>query len=120
MIPLYALFIASLIIPPHVMAGYFPGWVLWFSLLNLLVGNGLMIWVSMMGAFRRRRYWLVLWALLNPLYWLMHSISAYKGLFQLITRPHYWEKTAHGLSHIDGTPTAGERTEHHSAILHVA
>ncbi len=102
------------------MAGYFPGWVLWFSLLNLLLGNGLMIWVSMMGAFRRRRYWLVLWALLNPLYWLMHSISAYKGLIQLITRPHYWEKTAHGLSNLDGAPTADGRTEHHSAILHLA
>ena len=100
-IPLYALFVASLILPPHVMAGWFPGWVLWFSLLNLLVGNALMIWVSMMGAFRRRRYWLVLWALLNPLYWLMHSIATYKGLFQLITRPHYWEKTAHGLTNVD-------------------
>jgi hypothetical protein len=86
---------------------FFPGWVLWFSLLNLLLGNGLMIWVSMMGAFRRRRYWLVLWALLNPLYWLMHSIAAYKALAQLITRPHYWEKTAHGLTHVDSAVVAG-------------
>ena len=102
------------------MSGYFPGWVLWFSLLNLLVGNGLMIWVSMMGAFRRRRYWLVLWALLNPLYWLLHSISAYKGLIQLITRPHYWEKTAHGLSTLDHTDPSAERPHQDGAILRVA
>ncbi len=38
------------------------------------------------------------WALLNPAYWMMHSISSYKALWQLITNPHYWEKTTHGLS----------------------
>ena len=54
----------------------------------------------MMGAFRRRRYWLVLWALLNPAYWLLHSIASYKALWQLLTRPHYWEKTTHGLTHV--------------------
>jgi cellulose synthase/poly-beta-1,6-N-acetylglucosamine synthase-like glycosyltransferase len=97
--PLYALFLASLLLPPPVLAGLFPGWVLWVSLFNLLVGNGLMIYVSMMGAFKRRNYPLVLWALLNPVYWLLHSAAAYKALWQLVTKPHYWEKTVHGLSH---------------------
>ena len=69
------------------------------SLFNLLVGNCLMIYVSMMGAFKRRNYALVLWALLNPVYWLLHSAAAYKALWQLVTKPHYWEKTVHGLSH---------------------
>jgi cellulose synthase/poly-beta-1,6-N-acetylglucosamine synthase-like glycosyltransferase len=105
-IPLYLLFLVSLFLPRATLSAYFPGWVLWFSLLNLLLGNGLMIWVSMMGAFLRRRYWLVPWALLNPLYWIMHSISAYKALFQLITRPHYWEKTTHGLTSVGHGPDA--------------
>jgi hypothetical protein len=26
------------------------------------------------------------------------SVAAYKGLWQLVTRPFYWEKTAHGIS----------------------
>ena len=97
--PLYALFVASLLLPPSTLAGLFPGWVLWVSLFNLLAGNGLMIYVSMMGAFKRRNYALVLWALLNPVYWLLHSAAAYKALWQLVTKPHYWEKTVHGLSH---------------------
>jgi cellulose synthase/poly-beta-1,6-N-acetylglucosamine synthase-like glycosyltransferase len=96
--PLYALFVASLVVPGEQLGRLFPGWVLWVSLANLLVGNALMIYVSMMGAFRRRRYPLVLWALLNPVYWLLHSIAAYKAVWQLVTRPHYWEKTTHGLS----------------------
>jgi hypothetical protein len=34
---------------------------------------------------------------LTPLYWLMMSWGAYKAVAQLITRPHYWEKTDHGM-----------------------
>jgi glycosyltransferase XagB len=97
-LPLYAVFIASLVVPSHVYSELFPGWVLWLSLLNLIVGNALMIYVCMMGAFKRGRYELVGWALLNPLYWILHSIASYKALWQLVTRPHYWEKTTHGIS----------------------
>ena len=96
--PLLALLVVSLIFSTQQISVYMPGWALWAGLVNLLVGNALMVYVSMMGAFRRRRYRLVLWALLNPLYWLLHSIAAYKALWQLIVKPHYWEKTDHGLS----------------------
>ena len=97
-LPLYAVFIASLAIPSQVYSQLFPGWVLWLSLLNLILGNALMIYICMMGAFKRERYELVGWALFNPLYWILHSIASYKALWQLITRPHYWEKTTHGIS----------------------
>ena len=96
--PLYALFGLSLFVSPETLEPYFPSWVLWISLLNLLVGNVLMVYVSMMGAFKRRRFGLVAWGALNPFYWLLHSIAAYKALWQLIRKPHYWEKTVHGLS----------------------
>jgi glycosyltransferase XagB len=108
--PLYAIFGISLLLPPDALAPYFPGWILWVSLLNLLAGNVLMIYVSMMGAFKRKRYRLVLWAVLNPLYWLLHSAASYKALWQLLVKPHYWEKTAHGLSALSGShdPAAGD------------
>ena len=31
--------------------------------------------------------------LLNPLYWVLHSIAAWRALIQLIHKPFYWEKT---------------------------
>jgi len=37
-------------------------------------------------------------SLLNPFYWLLHSFSAYKALWQLLRKPHYWEKTHHGFA----------------------
>ena len=35
---------------------------------------------------------------LMPLYWVLHSVAAWRALGQLITEPSYWEKTPHGLS----------------------
>jgi cellulose synthase/poly-beta-1,6-N-acetylglucosamine synthase-like glycosyltransferase len=96
--PLIAVFLFSMLMPSRELARLFPEWVLWVSLANLLLGNAAMVYVSMMGAFKRRRYRLVPWAIVNPAYWLLHAIASYKALWQLITRPHYWEKTLHGLS----------------------
>jgi len=78
----------------------FPDWVLFMSIFNLMVGNILMIYVNMMAVFKRRFYELILFSIANPVYWLMHSIAAYKGLYQLVVNPFYWEKTNHGLSKI--------------------
>lgn len=36
--------------------------------------------------------------LIYPLYWLLHSVAAARALWQLVTAPHYWEKTRHGVS----------------------
>ncbi|RYU86232.1 glycosyltransferase [Mucilaginibacter terrigena] len=82
----------------------FPDWVLFMSIFNLMVGNILMIYVNMIAVFKRRYYELILFAIANPIYWLMHSIAAYKGLYQLVTKPFYWEKTNHGLSKVN-SPT---------------
>jgi len=76
----------------------FPDWLIIISLVNFTLGNLIMIYTNMIAIFKRRSYALMIYALANPIYWLMHSISAYKGLHQLITKPFYWEKTNHGLT----------------------
>ncbi|MFN3300843.1 MAG: glycosyltransferase family 2 protein, partial [Sediminibacterium sp.] len=92
----------------------FPDWVLYISIFNFVAGNTLMIYVNMLAVFKRRFYELILFALVNPFYWLMHSIAAYKGLWQLIYKPFYWEKTNHGLtkmSHSSSAATAANANE---------
>jgi len=70
-----------------------------FGLINLILGNFLGIYLNCMAVFRRRFYYLLPFALLNPVYWLFfHTPAAYKALWQLFVKPHYWEKTTHGLS----------------------
>lgn len=49
------------------------------------------------GAIVRHNYDLLSYALLLPCYYALQSYAAWKGLYQLFTTPHYWEKTKHGL-----------------------
>ena len=98
---LLAIFMVYVIFDLSSIRTLFPDWVLFMSIFNLMVGNILMIYVNMMAVFKRRFYELILFAIANPIYWLMHSASAYKGLYQLIVKPFYWEKTNHGLSKIN-------------------
>ncbi|MGH7594589.1 MAG: glycosyltransferase family 2 protein [Gemmatimonadales bacterium] len=76
----------------------FPPVVLYLALFNLLIGNALAIYVNMFAVFKRRLHMLVLFSLLNPLYWVLHSVASFKALGQLFTKPYYWEKTTHGLT----------------------
>jgi cellulose synthase/poly-beta-1,6-N-acetylglucosamine synthase-like glycosyltransferase len=97
-IPSYVVTAVTLFVPGEFIASLYPVWVLWFTLLNFVIGNSIMVYLSMMGPYKRGTFGLIAWAMLNPVYWILHSIAAYKGLWQLITKPHYWEKTEHGLT----------------------
>jgi cellulose synthase/poly-beta-1,6-N-acetylglucosamine synthase-like glycosyltransferase len=77
---------------------YFPPWVVSFSLFNLLFGNAAMIYFFMLGAYKRGYYELLWHALTAPAYWALMSVAGYKGLWQLVHNPFYWEKTQHGIS----------------------
>jgi len=97
-LPLYVVTLFTILIPAEVLGQFFPVWLLWLSLVNFIIGNTVMVYLSMMGPYKRGTFNLLLWAILNPLYWILHSIASYKGLWQLLTKPHYWEKTEHGLT----------------------
>ncbi|NIJ44676.1 hypothetical protein FHR24_001115 [Wenyingzhuangia heitensis] len=77
---------------------FFPEWLIIIAIISFSIGNIIMIYMNMIAIFKRKSYSLILYAITNPIYWIMHSISAYKGLIQLITKPFYWEKTNHGLT----------------------
>jgi glycosyltransferase XagB len=98
---LLTIFIIYLIFDLSAIRTLFPDWVLFMSIFNLMVGNVLMIYVNMMAVFKRRFYELILFAIANPVYWLMHSIAAYMGLYELIVKPFYWQKTNHGISKVN-------------------
>jgi cellulose synthase/poly-beta-1,6-N-acetylglucosamine synthase-like glycosyltransferase len=76
----------------------FPGPLVLIALFNLVIGNGLMIAVNALAVGRRRTYALLPFVLLNPLYWLLHTVAAWRALYQLVRNPFHWEKTPHGLS----------------------
>src|SRR5258708_15824279 len=51
------------------------------------------------------------WGLVIRLYWIMMSMAACIVFFQLIFKPHYWEKTEHGL-HLGKKSAAGAPRPH--------
>jgi cellulose synthase/poly-beta-1,6-N-acetylglucosamine synthase-like glycosyltransferase len=97
-IPLYLVTFFTIVIPTQWLTPFFPVWLLWLTLVNFIIGNSVMVYLSMIGPYKRGTFDLILWALLNPAYWLLHSVASYKALWQLLVKPHYWEKTEHGLT----------------------
>ncbi|MBA3710808.1 MAG: glycosyltransferase, partial [Planctomycetes bacterium] len=68
----------------------------------LLIGNLLFILIAALAGRRpgQRGMW---WAALtSPVYWVLISIGAWKGVWQLLVKPHFWEKTVHGLDEEHG------------------
>lgn len=80
----------------------FPGVIFYLGAICLFIGNFAFTYMNVAGALRRGYYGMVKYALLSPLYWGLASIGAWKGFWQLLTRPHFWEKTEHGL--FEGVP----------------
>jgi len=103
---LYGSYFVWLFTRTHLFDPLFPDYLLFPSLLNLIIGNAFFIYINALGTFKRRLFRLIPWALTSPVYWLLQAVAGYKGAKQLFTNPFYWEKTAHGISKF----TAAERT----------
>jgi glycosyltransferase XagB len=88
--------------------------VIYMAMFNLFVGNGLLIYLTMIAPFRRKWTDLAPWGLTVVGYWVLMSIAAYKALFQLISNPFYWEKTQHGLSKHTADEVAGASAQEES------
>lgn len=67
------------------------------ALFDLIAGNVIMIAINMLAAVRDRGWGWAAFAVLNPLYWILHSWASWRALIQLVRNPFYWEKTPHGL-----------------------
>jgi cellulose synthase/poly-beta-1,6-N-acetylglucosamine synthase-like glycosyltransferase len=97
---MWLLLLAYVFLRPFVGPFYhtlFPMPVLYMGTMCLVFGNFFYTYTHLFGCIDRGRYGLVKWTLLIPLYWMLTSVAACVALQQLIFKPHYWEKTQHGL-----------------------
>ncbi len=81
-----------------ILSSLFPGPIYYMGAFSLFFGNFAFTYMNVAGAMRRGYYDLVKYALLSPVYWVLMSIAGWRGFIQLLTKPHYWEKTIHGLA----------------------
>lgn len=105
----WGLMVIWLIFYPAWIQMFFPGLIYYIAVIQLVLGNFIFIYMNIVGTYYVIRdcavkksqpfsYGLIRSGLLTPLYWVLMSVAAYKALFQLIVKPHYWEKTLHGLT----------------------
>jgi cellulose synthase/poly-beta-1,6-N-acetylglucosamine synthase-like glycosyltransferase len=76
----------------------FPHSLLLLCLFNLLAGNGAFTYLIMLAPIRRGWLDLIPFSFTLFGYWILISLAAYKGLWQLLRDPFFWEKTQHGVS----------------------
>jgi len=75
----------------------YPMWIFYMAVTSLVFGNFLFLYYYMVGAAKRNHWSIIKYVFLVPLYWAAVSLAAYKAIIQLVFKPHYWEKTHHGL-----------------------
>ncbi len=75
----------------------FIGPVFYLGFTALVLGNFMYLYYYMIGNAKREQWSLIKYCYLIPIYWLMMSIAAWKAFYQIMVKPHYWEKTTHGL-----------------------
>lgn len=75
----------------------YPTSIFYMGLITLVVGNFLYLYNYMLGCARRGYWHLIGYAWFIPIYWLLMSFAAWKAVYQIFIKPHYWEKTTHGL-----------------------
>lgn len=94
---LWGLFLLWVTLDPAWLGPLFSG--IWgqLALVNLIVVNAMVVWLNLFACTRRGRERLAFWALLNPVYWLLHSAASYMATWELIRKPWHWQKTQHGL-----------------------
>jgi glycosyltransferase involved in cell wall biosynthesis/O-antigen/teichoic acid export membrane protein len=81
---------------------FFPSFILYLGVFSFVVGNFLYLYYYLIGCAKRGQFGLIKYALLVPFYWLGMSVAAWRAVYEIMVKPHYWAKTVHGL-HLGGT-----------------
>ncbi len=89
-------FAARTVVAP-IIEPFFPPAVLYIGVVSLIFGNFFYIYAYLIGLAKRKEFRVMKFVFLVPLYWLGMSVAAWKALYELFVKPHYWQKTNHGL-----------------------
>jgi cellulose synthase/poly-beta-1,6-N-acetylglucosamine synthase-like glycosyltransferase/glycosyltransferase involved in cell wall biosynthesis/O-antigen/teichoic acid export membrane protein len=92
-----AYFLLHKYVGPQIEALY-PTYIFYMAVFSAVFGNFLYLYYYMIGAAKRGQWGIIKYIFLVPFYWLLTSVGAFAAFYQLIFKPHFWEKTIHGLN----------------------
>jgi len=81
----------------HALEATFAGPLLYAGSILLFGVNFAFLYFTAAAALRTRQFQSVKYAPLLPIYWALASLATYRAVLQMVTSPHRWEKTQHGL-----------------------
>ncbi|MGL4235486.1 glycosyltransferase [Tabrizicola sp.] len=81
----------------HPLCAVLPDAAVWAIVSIFFLSEIANILIGALGLRRTDHGLSLLWVLTLKLYYPLASLAAYKGLFELASRPFYWDKTTHGL-----------------------
>ncbi len=82
---------------PHPLYAALPWAAVWGIAGVFFVSEAANILIGALGLGRTAHGLSRIWVLTLKVYYPLASLAAYKGLFELATRPFYWDKTTHGI-----------------------
>ena len=83
--------------------------VLWTMFGVFILSETLNLFMAAVAVAGRNHRHLMGWVLTMPFYFPMGALAAWKGLYEFVTRPFYWDKTAHGITPAPPLPSAVSR-----------
>ncbi|WP_370628851.1 glycosyltransferase family 2 protein [Celeribacter sp. PS-C1] len=82
---------------PHPMRGVLPHDLLVVLGAVFLFSEVITIATSMVATSTSKHKWLWLWVPTLHFYYPLATLAALKGLWEVVSKPYYWDKTAHGI-----------------------
>jgi len=74
----------------------YPSPIFYFALFALIFGNFFYFYSYMIASAKKGLWDNIPYVFFVPFYWLFISLSALIALYQLVSKPYFWEKTTHG------------------------
>lgn len=82
---------------PHPLVAAMPQGMFLALVTLFVLSEGLTIVTSLVAARRADRRWLWLWSPIMTLYFPLATVAVFKALWEMLTRPYFWDKTDHGV-----------------------
>ena len=104
---------------PHPLTGFIPSWGFYTLGGIYLMSEVINIIVGMLSCNQTKHRHLLKWVPSLHFYFPLGSMAAYKGFLELLYKPFYWGKTAHGVSLASAPPKPLTRPEHQHHVSDV-
>jgi glycosyltransferase XagB len=100
---------------PHPLAGSLPSPLLWAIGAGFLLSTIAEILIHAWAASSAGKVGLIRWIPMLAVYYPLATLACWRGIFQILSRPFYWDKTAHGIFAPGGNVTPPPAPSTHQA-----